>query len=76
MARGRRWTPAEDRLIRRAAARTREAGIGAYGRHLEVGDYRARLREVSQKLERTYGAVRTRASRIGAHSFGPWDDDG
>ena len=70
MAKGRRWTEDEDRAIRGAAALNKAAvaagvavaiGIGGRGRH-------GRLRAVADAFGRTYGAVRTRAVRLGATS--------
>lgn len=65
MAGNKRWTPAEDNAIREVAYETAYAGITKEGRRL------ARLRELSEKLPgRSYAAVRRRASRIRAHSYG------
>ena len=63
MAGNRRWTEAEDEAIRQAAALNRTAGewVGGRGRA-------GRLRAVADAYRRSYGAVRNRAIRIGAHS--------
>ena len=63
MAGNRRWTEAEDEAIRQAAALNRTAGewVGGRGRA-------GRLRDVATAFGRSYGAVRNRAIRIGAHS--------
>ena len=59
----RRWTEVEDEAIRQAAALNRTAGewVGGRGRA-------GRLRDVATAFGRSYGAVRNRAIRIGAHS--------
>ena len=71
MARGRRWTEDEDRAIRDAAARNK-AAVAAVGGVVAIGiggrGRRGRLREVADAFGRTYGAVRTRAVRLGATS--------
>ena len=72
MARGRRWTEDEDRAIRDAAARNKATAAGAVGVVAAIGiggrGRRGRLREVADAFGRTYGAVRTRAVRLGATS--------
>lgn len=75
VARGRRWTAREDRAIYCAAKQTRYDGISARGRHRKKGSHRARLREVAEKLGRTYGAVRMRAHRIDERSYECRDTD-
>ena len=61
MAGNRRWTELEDRAIRAAAAANAVEVLGGRGRT-------GRLRDVASELGRSYGAVRNRALRIGAHS--------
>ena len=61
---GKRWTDEEDALIKRAAYLSRIEGRRDGG---------ARLREVANKIGRSYAAVRTRASRIRAHSYRPFN---
>ena len=72
MASNRRWTEDEDRAIRRAAALNKAAGAGAAGVVAAIGiggrGRHGRLREVADAFGRTYGAVRTRAVRLGATS--------
>lgn len=63
MARGRLWTPAEDRLVREAAEQNRRHGIAGNGKHDN------RLKAVAERIGRTYSAVRSRAIRIGAASY-------
>ena len=63
MAGNRRWTEAEDAAIREAAALNRTAGEWVGGR-ARAG----RLRAVADTYGRSYGAVRNRATRVGAHS--------
>ncbi len=72
VGRGRPWTAAEDTAIRRAAALTLRYGISTPRSRRNGGDgrtFRTRLREVADKLDRSYAAVRMRASRIGAWSY-------
>lgn len=69
MAGGRRWTEAEDEAIREAAAGNR-GGIVANPKAMKRHAYFRRLEAVAVKLGRTYGAVRCRAHRIGARSYG------
>ena len=59
----RRWTEQEDALVRAVAARTMHDGIKTDGR------YKARLKDLARLLERTYPAVRMRASRLQAFSY-------
>ena len=59
---GKRWTDEEDALIRRAAYLSRIEGRR---------DGVARLCGVADKIGRSY--VRTRASRIRAHSYRPFN---
>ena len=61
---GKRWTAEEDALIKRAAYLLRIEGRR---------DGVARLREVADKIGRSYAAARTRASRIRVHSFRPFN---
>lgn len=60
---GRPWTPAEDRLLRDAAATNLREGVRPRDG--------SRLRQLAERLGRTYYAVTTRASEIGAHSLDP-----
>ena len=64
MAGNRRWTEDEDEAIRAAASENRDAGKGFGGRGRRI----SRLRDVASEIGRSYGAVRNRAIRIGAHS--------
>lgn len=64
----RRWTKAEDELVRAVAVRTLASGIKPRD-GLEKGEYQARLRNLAKLLERSYAAVRMRASRLGAYSY-------
>lgn len=64
----RAWTAREDAEIRKAARRSRRNGVryadqpdGGYGP-------RARLREVAERIGRSYAATRKRASRLGVRS--------
>jgi len=66
MAGNRRWTEAEDKAIRSAAALNRHADKGIGGRGSS-----GRLRAVAAALGRSYSAVRSRAVRIGASSYPP-----
>ena len=75
--RGRRWTAAEDAAIREAAAQNRRHGITGFelgnieaGRRSMDARYRNELRTVALAIGRTYAAVRKRAERIGAPSYG------
>ena len=61
---GKRWTDEEDALIRRAAYLSRIEGRR---------DGVARLRGVADKIGRSYAAMRTRASRIRADSYRPFN---
>ena len=62
----RRWNNAEDDLIRRAAA----VNAAAVPIHQGYRDrYAARLRDVAERLGRTYEATRKRASRLGVRSY-------
>ena len=67
------WTPAEDALIRAAAAANRRPG-GYTRDEYATGDrhngrgYANRLAEVAAKLGRSPAAVRKRAQRIGERS--------
>ena len=63
MAVVRRWTEEEDQALRAAADRNREADSGFGGR-----GWHGCLRAVADAFGRSYGAVRNRAIRIGAHS--------
>ena len=75
MARGRPWTNAEDRELRRYAKRTREYGILAMEtkrtdpRPFPAEKYDAALRGFAERFGRTYAAVRKRASRLGVRSY-------
>lgn len=60
----RRWTEAEDALIRKAADWNAYDGLTD-----EAKQYNNRLREVADKIDRTYASVRVRASRIRAVSY-------
>ena len=64
MPRGRLWTSAEDRVVREAAAQNRRHGIAG------GGNYENRLRAVAERIGRTYTAVRSRAIRLRAKSYG------
>ena len=64
MARGRLWTPEEDALLHEAAAANRRDGA----RHGQPG---SRMRDLAERLGRSYDAVLGRASTIGARSFDP-----
>lgn len=59
----RKWTEQEDALIRKMAHRNMHYGI------TDEKGYSRRLRDLARKLDRTYNAVRMRASRIGALSY-------
>ena len=59
----RRWTPAEDEEILHAAY------LNAYHGRVRDSEQCARLLEVSQRINRSYGAVRRRAVRIRALSY-------
>ena len=63
MAGNRRWTDDEDQALRAAARENQATGewVGGRGRS-------GRLRDVARAVGRSYGAVRNRAIRIGAHS--------
>ena len=62
MAKGRRWTPEEDRAVLDVAELNRRIGsIGGRGRH-------GRLLAVADAFGRTYEAVRCRAARLGVTS--------
>ena len=63
----RRWTEEEDEMVRAVAIRTLSSGI----KPEEAGrrSYKARLRDLAKLLNRTYPAVRMRASRLGAYSY-------
>ena len=65
--RRRRWTKAEDELVRAVAVRTLSSGI----KPDEGGGrpYKARLRDLAKLLNRSYAAVRMRASRLQAYSY-------
>lgn len=60
----RRWTEAEDAAIREAADWNAFSGLTD-----DQKQYSNRLREVADRLNRTYASVRVRASRIGAVSY-------
>lgn len=62
--RRRRWTEAENAILRRVALRN-----AAFGLTDERGTYQSRLRNVARMLGRTYAAVRIQASRIRAISY-------
>lgn len=68
---GRAWTSAEDNAIREAAAANADWRLGIVNRdNKRFGDaYERRLAKVAENIGRSYGAVRTRASRIGARSY-------
>lgn len=69
MASNRRRTEDEDRAIRRAAALNKAAGAGAAGVVAAIGiGGRGRQRAVADAFGRTYGAVLTRAVRLGPTS--------
>lgn len=59
----RQWTKQEDDLIREVANRNMHYGIS------DEDGYANRLRDLARKIDRTYEAVRMRASRIGATSY-------
>ena len=79
MARGRTWTEAEDAAILSAAAENARHGIKGFrpgdieaGRretHGKAG-HMNRLQDVAERFGRSYVAVRKRAQRIGAASYG------
>ena len=68
---GRPWTAAEDNAIREAAAANADWRRGIVNRdNKRAGDaYERRLAKLAQEIGRSCGAVRTRASRIGARSY-------
>lgn len=68
MVKRRRWTKAEDELVRSVALRTLASGIKPHD-GLGKGEYQARLRHLAKLLNRSYAAVRMRASRLGAYSY-------
>ena len=80
MARGRPWTKAEDRELRRIAKSNRNYGILSHEtrrndpRPFAADKYAAGLLNLAQRLGRTYAAVRKRASRLGIRSYptGDW----
>lgn len=61
----RRWTEAEDAAIREAADWNAFEGLT----NRDTGEYKRRLQEVADCINRTYASVRIRASRIGAVSY-------
>ena len=63
--RRRRWTPSEDDAVRQAAYENTCYGLVA--RHKV--EYENRLQAVAKAIDRTYAAVRIRASRLGAYSY-------
>ena len=63
--RRRRWTATEDALIKQAALENRFNGIS----DAILKRYENRLQAIASKIDRTYAAVRVRASRIGALSY-------
>lgn len=63
MIRRRRWTEAEDNIIRNMALRNAHEGLTTDKR------YESRLRNLAKLFNRTYAAVRIRASRIRAVSY-------
>ena len=65
MIRRKRWTESEDAILHNLALRNAH-----YGLKDDDGNYMARLRDVAKKFGRTYAAVRIRASRIRAISYG------
>lgn len=74
MARGRPWTPEEDERLRAAAAAnadwaSEDGGLTKPGKARKRDAYYARLKTLAVDLNRTYGAVRCRAHRIGARSY-------
>ena len=74
MAKGRLWTEAEDARLREAAAlnadwQSEGGGLIKPGKGRRRDAYYARLRTLASELGRSYGAVRCRASRIGARSY-------
>ena len=62
--RRRRWTQEEDSILHDVALRNAHEGLTN-----EYGTYNARLRNVAKLFNRTYAAVRIRASRIRAISY-------
>lgn len=62
--RRRRWTQAEDSILRNLALHNAQHGLTD-----EDGKYKARLRNAAKLFGRTYAAVRIRASRIRAISY-------
>ena len=76
MARGRPWTKAEDKELRLYARNVKRLGILSYDvtrsyprRPLTAESYRAGLRAFAERYDRTYAAVRKRASRLGIRSY-------
>ena len=73
MARGRPWTKKEDRELRRIARITRDHGIHSLDPHppgpRTAEHYLGRLRSFAKRHDRTYAAVRKRASRLGIRSY-------
>ena len=63
----RRWTAAEDAAVREAVRANRAHGLT----RLDRPEYMNRLDDVATRLDRTVDAVRKRAQRIGAYSYGP-----
>ena len=59
----RRWTPAEDALIRRAAYESAYYGLRRERDHL------SRLQVVAKECGRSYAAVRRRASRLRINTY-------
>ena len=72
---GKRWTEAEDALIREAAEATRQEGLWGGNTHWSRTRspyvHERRLADVAARLGRTYEATRKRAQRIGARSYVP-----
>ena len=70
MARGRKWTKAEDAAIRRAVRANRTRGITADWPQWKTGQRHARRFEaVAAQIGRTTDAVRKRAQRISEYSY-------
>ena len=65
--RRRRWTAAEDAAVREAVHANRARGLT----RLDRPEYVNRLDAVATRLDRPVDAVRKRAQRIGAYSYGP-----
>ena len=61
-----RWTQAEDDAVRTASRANATHGLTD-----EYGRYHSRLKVLADELNRSYAAVRLRATRLKATSFKP-----